>query len=70
MNSPGTIDADYRGEIGVILINHGHEQVFLEEGERIGQLVLNKVEQIEWEPVLALADTPRGTGGFGSTGKK
>ena len=69
INSPGTIDADYRGEIGVILINHGHEQVFLEEGERIGQLVLNKVEQIEWEPVLALADTTRGTGGFGSTGK-
>ena len=69
LNSPGTIDADYRGEIGVILINHGHEQVFLEENERIGQLVLNKVEQIEWEPVLALADTTRGTGGFGSTGK-
>ena len=69
LNSPGTIDADYRGEIGVILINHGHEQVHLEDGERIGQLVLNKVEQIEWEPVLALADTTRGTGGFGSTGK-
>ena len=69
LNSPGTIDADYRGEIGVILINHGHEQVHLEDGERIGQLVLNKVEQIEWEPVLALADTPRGAGGFGSTGK-
>ena len=70
LNSPGTIDADYRGEIGVILINHGQKQVFLEEGERIGQLVLNKVEQIEWEPVLALAATPRGAGGFGSTGKK
>ena len=70
LNSPGTIDADYRGEIGVILINHGHEQVYLEAGERIGQLVLNKVEQIEWEPVLALAATPRGAGGFGSTGKK
>jgi dUTP pyrophosphatase len=69
LNSPGTIDADYRGEIGVILINHGYEQVYLEAGERIGQLVLNKVEQIEWEPVLALADTTRGTGGFGSTGK-
>ena len=70
LNSPGTIDADYRGEIGVILINHGHEQVYLEDGERIGQLVLNKVEQIEWNPVLALADTNRGSGGFGSTGKK
>ena len=54
----------------MIIINHGYEQVFLEKGERIGQLVLNKVEQIEWEPVLALADTPRGAGGFGSTGKK
>ena len=70
LNSPGTIDADYRGEIGVILINHGHEQVYLEDGERIGQLVLNKVEQIEWNPVLALVDTNRGSGGFGSTGKK
>ena len=71
LNSPGTIDADYRGEIGVILINH-HEsdQVFLKKGERIGQLVLNKVEQIEWEQVLMLDDTKRGTGGFGSTGKK
>ena len=70
LNSPGTIDADYRGEIGVILINHGHEQVYLEDGERIGQLILNKVEQIEWNPVLALADTTRGSGGFGSTGKQ
>ena len=70
LNSPGTIDADYRGEIGVILINHGNEQVYLGEGERIGQLVLNKVEQIEWNPVLALADTTRGSGGFGSTGKQ
>jgi len=70
LNSPGTIDADYRGEIGVILINHGHEQAYLEDGERIGQLVLNKVEQIEWEQVLMLDDTKRGSGGFGSTGKK
>lgn len=70
LNSPGTIDADYRGEIGVILINHGSEQIFLKRGERIGQLVLNKVEQIEWESVLALSDTTRGSGGFGSTGKK
>jgi dUTP pyrophosphatase len=70
LNSPGTIDADYRGEIGVILINHGTEQVFLERGERIGQLVLNKVEQIKWDSVLALSDTNRGTGGFGSTGKQ
>jgi dUTP pyrophosphatase len=70
INSPGTIDADYRGEIGVILINHGGEKVILEKGERIGQLVLNKVEQINWESVLVLSDTTRGTGGFGSTGKK
>ena len=70
LNSPGTIDADYRGEIGVIIINHGLSKVTLEKGERIGQLVLNKVEQIEWNPVLALVDTNRGSGGFGSTGKK
>ena len=70
LNSPGTIDADYRGEIGVILINHGDEQVTLDKGERIGQLVLNKVEQINWESVLVLSDTTRGSGGFGSTGKK
>jgi dUTP pyrophosphatase len=70
LNSPGTIDADYRGEIGVILINHGGEKVILEKGERIGQLVLNKVEQINWESVLLLSDTTRGSGGFGSTGKK
>ena len=70
LNSPGTIDADYRGEIGVIIINHGLSTVTLEKGERIGQLVLNKVEQIEWNPVLALADTSRGSGGFGSTGKQ
>ena len=70
LNSPGTIDADYRGEIGVIIINHGLSKVTLEKGERIGQLVLNKVEQIKWNPVLALADTNRGSGGFGSTGKQ
>ena len=70
LNSPGTIDADYRGEIGVILINHGGEKVILEKCERIGQLVLNKVEQINWESVLVLSDTTRGSGGFGSTGKK
>ena len=70
LNSPGTIDADYRGEIGVIIINHGLSKVTLEKGERIGQLVLNKVEQINWESVLVLSDTKRGSGGFGSTGKK
>jgi len=69
LNSPGTIDADYRGRIGVILINHGNESFVIKKGERIGQLVLNKVERIQWEPVLALDYTERGTGGFGSTGK-
>ena len=54
INSPGTIDADYRGEIGVILINHGREKVILEKGERIGQLVLNKIEQINWEPGISI----------------
>lgn len=70
LNSPGTIDADYRGEIGVILINHGLKEAVIEQGERIGQLVLNKIEQIKWESVLVLTDTNRGTGGFGSTGKQ
>ena len=70
LNSPGTIDADYRGEIGVILINHGKTPATIEKGDRIGQLVLNKVEQIEWNSVLVLSDTDRGLGGFGSTGKQ
>jgi|TARA_R110000744_G_scaffold134684_6_gene243904 dUTP pyrophosphatase len=70
LNSPGTIDADYRGEIGVILINHGTTSATIEKGDRIGQLVLNKVEQIEWNSVLVLTDTDRGKGGFGSTGKQ
>ena len=70
LNSPGTIDADYRGEIGVILINHGKTTATIENGDRIGQLVLNKVEQIEWNSVLVLSDTDRGNGGFGSTGKQ
>ena len=69
LNTPGTIDADYRGEICVILINHGDGPFDVINGERIGQLVLNKVRQIQWEQVLELADTERGAGGFGSTGK-
>ena len=70
LNTPGTIDADYRGEIGVILINHSDDPFDVLNGERIGQLILNKVRQIQWEPVLELTDTDRGSGGFGSTGKK
>lgn len=68
-NSIGTIDADYRSEIGVILINHGLEPLVIEDGERIAQLVLNKVEQINWIEVDSLNETTR-TGGFGSTGVK
>lgn len=73
LNTPGTIDADYRGNIGVILINQGLKTVYIEDGERIGQLVLNKVEQIRWEEVSSKDDlgfTKRGEGGFSSTGKK
>jgi dUTP pyrophosphatase len=69
LNSPGTIDADYRGEIKVILINHGRDIFTIKTGDRIGQLVLNKVEQIEWRQVSELDTTDRGAGGFGSTGK-
>jgi dUTP pyrophosphatase len=70
LNSPGTIDADYRGEVGVILINLSNEVFVIENGERIAQLVFSKVEQIEFELVEALSETDRGTGGFGSTGVK
>jgi dUTP pyrophosphatase len=70
LNSPGTIDADYRGEIGVILVNLSNETFVINDGERVAQLVLAKHEQIEWEPVSDLAESDRGTGGFGSTGKK
>lgn len=69
LNTPGTIDADYRGDIGVIVINHGTEPFTIMSGDRIGQIVLNKVERIEWKEVDNLPDTIRGEGGFGSTGK-
>lgn len=68
LNSPGTIDADFRGEIGVILINHGQEDYKVEIGDRVAQLVGSK--RIEWEEVSALSETQRGKGGFGSTGIK
>lgn len=68
LNTPGTIDADYRGEICVILINHGPRTVEFNAGDRIAQLVLSKVERIEWLPVDALSGTRRGEKGFGSTG--
>jgi len=68
LNSPGTIDADYRGEVGVILINHGDEPFVIERGERIAQMVVAPVTQIAWAPMDELPDTARGAGGFGSTG--
>ena len=70
LNSPGTIDADYRGEVGVILINLSQENVEIHSGDRIAQLVFAKVEQAEWNEVETLSETERGQGGFGSTGKK
>jgi dUTP pyrophosphatase len=68
LNSPGTIDADYRGEIKVILINLSEKYFVIEDGERIAQLVIAAHSRVMWTPVAALDDTPRGQGGFGSTG--
>jgi dUTP pyrophosphatase len=70
LNSPGTIDADYRGEIGVILVNLSDSPFMIEPGERIAQLVIAKHEQAQWEPVDVLEETQRGAGGFGSTGSR
>ena len=70
LNAPGTIDADYRGEIGVILINLSNEDFIIENGERIAQLVVSKHERAHWEEVEILEETLRGEGGFGSTGVK
>ncbi len=69
LNSPGTIDADYRGEIKVLLINLSNEEFIINDGERIAQMVVSKHEQIEWLPVSELENSTRGAGGFGSTGK-
>jgi dUTP pyrophosphatase len=68
LNAPGTIDADYRGEIGIILVNLSNEEFIVQNGERIAQLVIAKHERAEWEHVEILSDTERGEGGFGSTG--
>lgn len=68
LNSPGTIDADYRGEIGVILINHADQPFTIERGLRIAQMVVARYEQVAWNPVESLDETARGAGGFGSTG--
>ena len=68
LNSPGTIDADYRGEINVILVNLSAEEFVIEDGERIAQMVIARHEQAEWEEVEVLDETERGAGGFGHTG--
>lgn len=69
LNSPGTIDSDYRGEVGVILINHGHEPFVIKRGERIAQMVIARHEQAAMVEVTTLDETVRGAGGFGSTGR-
>ena len=68
LNSPGTVDADYRGEVGVILVNLSSEEFVIEDGERIAQMVIAEHEQADWVEVENLDETERGTGGFGSTG--
>lgn len=70
LNSPGTLDADYRGELGVIVVNLSNAVITIEDGERICQMIINKVEQAEWVEVDELSDSERGKGGFGHTGKK
>jgi dUTP pyrophosphatase len=69
LNSPGTVDADYRGEVGVILVNLSAEEFVIEDGERIAQMVITEHEQADWVEVENLDETERGAGGFGSTGK-
>ncbi|MGM0580672.1 MAG: dUTP diphosphatase [Bacteroidota bacterium] len=69
LNSPGTIDADYRGEIKILLVNLSDESFLIETGERVAQMVIAKHEQIDWELVETLEDSERSAGGFGSTGK-
>ena len=70
LNSPGTIDADYRGDVGVLLINHGREPFTVEDGMRVAQMVVAQYSQFQWESVEDLDETARGAGGFGSTGKQ
>jgi dUTP pyrophosphatase len=68
LNSPGTVDADYRGEIGVILVNLSNATFVINDGERIAQLIIAKHERVQWKEVEVLSETERGAGGFGSTG--
>jgi dUTP pyrophosphatase len=69
LNTPGTVDADYRGEVGVILMNHSKENLVIKRGDRIAQMIVNKIERIEFEEVAELPVSDRGAGGFGHTGK-
>jgi len=70
LNTPGTIDADYRGEIGVIVVNLSQQAYTIQPGERICQMIISKHEQVMWEPTEILQETERGAGGFGHTGRK
>lgn len=70
LNTPGTIDADYRGEVGIILINHGKEEFVIRNGERICQMIISRHETAGWEETATLEETERGAGGFGHTGKE
>ena len=68
LNTPGTVDADYRGEVGVILMNHSQEDLVIKRGDRIAQMIVNKIERIQFEETQELPDSDRGSGGFGHTG--
>ena len=70
LNTPGTVDADYRGEVGVILMNNSKQNLIVKRGDRIAQMIINKIEHISFEEVTELPETDRGAGGFGHTGKK
>jgi dUTP pyrophosphatase len=70
LNTPGTVDADYRGEVGVILMNHSKENLVIKRGDRIAQMIINKIERVAIEEVADLPETDRGAGGFGHTGVK
>ena len=72
LNAPGTVDADYRGEISALLINHGKNDFIVSRGDRIAQMVIQRIEQIQWEEVVHIeqSETDRGSGGYGSTGGK
>lgn len=68
LNTPGTVDADYRGEVGVILMNHSKQDLVIKRGDRIAQMIINKIERIQFEEVIGLSETERSSGGFGHTG--